>query len=162
METTLGSNEMDIALYGDSLREWREWVSSLKKQEWLLPLAILLNKVLVYGSMPLWALATLIGPPFMSLDLLTSRLLSAPLRAVLFLLFGSVRHSSKLWTEAPAARPLLLLFTPIIVALAIILMYLIPHESDARDTKHILCELWPLTERRLEWIATRGNGKVAQ
>jgi hypothetical protein len=162
MKTTLASNEMDITLYGDSLKEWKEWVSSLKQQERLLPLAILLNKVFVYGSMPLWVIALLIGIPFMFLHILTLRLLSAPLRALLLLLLALVRSSSEIWAKSPVARPFLILSMPIIVALAMILIYLIPHESDVRQTKNVLCELWPLSERRLQWIATRGNGKVAQ
>jgi hypothetical protein len=162
MQTTLGSNEMDITLYGDSLKEWKEWASSLKQQERLLPLAILLSKVFVYGSMPLWVIALLIGIPFMFLDMLTFRLLSAPLRALLSLLLALVRSSSETWAKSPFARPFLILSMPIIVALAMILIYLIPHESDVRQTKNVLCELWPLSERRLQWIATRGNGKVVQ
>jgi hypothetical protein len=152
---------MDITLYGDSLKGLKEWVSSLKREERLLGMATVVTKVSVYGSMPLWVIALLIGLPFMFLDLLTFRLLSAPLRLLLAPLLGWVHSSSEIWAKTPLARPFLILPMPIVIALAMILVYLIPHEPDIRQTKNVLVELWPLTERRLQWIATHGNGKVA-
>ena len=127
--------EMDISLYGDSLKQWNEWISSLQQQEWLIRWAMRANKVAITVSMPVWMIARVIGIPLMVLS------------------------SCNTWTRVPASRPILLLFVPIVVILSMILISLIPYEPDIRDTKHILCELWPLSQRRLEWIAAHGTGK---
>lgn len=60
------------------------------------------------------------------------------------------------------ARPFLILPMPIVIVLSMILIHLIPQEPDIKQTKDVMVELWPLAERRLEWIATHGNGKAAQ
>jgi hypothetical protein len=57
----------------------------------------------------------------------------------------------------------LLLIGPPIVALAVIMISLIPDMNvDIRDSRRLLCELWPLSHRRLQWIADRGTGQPAQ
>ncbi len=155
------NNEMDISLYGDSLKQWNEWVSSLKQQEWLLSWAISMNKAAVYVSMPLWMVARLVGIPLQFIDLITFRLFTAPLRILLWPILGLVLSSSNIWRRSPATRVFLLPFVPILIMLAMTLVSLIPYEPDIRDTKYILCQLWPLSQRRLEWIDIHGTGKVA-
>ncbi len=151
--------EMDISLYGDSLKQWNEWISSLQQQEWLIRWAMRANKVAITVSMPVWMIARVIGIPLMFIDIITWRLFTAPLRIVLWPIMALVLSSCNTWTRVPASRPILLLFVPIVVILSMILISLIPYEPDIRDTKHILCELWPLSQRRLEWIAAHGTGK---
>lgn len=157
---------MDISLYGDSLKQWNEWVSVLQRQEWLLRWAMRVNKAVIAISMPLWMLARIIGIPIQlilgPIDLVTFGLLLAPLRILLWPIFELVLSSCGIWTRVPAIRPILLLFVPIAVVASMILISLIPYESDIRDTKYILCELWPLSQRRLEWINAHGTGKVSE
>lgn len=156
------SNPMDITLYGDSLKAWKEWAVSLEKKEPLLGLAIIVTKVSASGSMPLWLIAVIIGLPLTFLDILTLHLFCAPLRVLIAPLIAWVRTSSDFWARSPVARPFLILPMPIVIVLSMILIHLIPQEPDIKQTKDVLVELWPLTERRLEWIATHGNGKAAQ
>jgi len=154
------SAEMDIYLYGDSLKKWREWVSSRKQKESLLSFALNVNKATIKVSMPLWIVARVFGALFMFLELITFGVLSAPLRILLWPIFALVIGSCSVWVKVPVTRPLLLLLIPISVIIAMILISLIPYEPDIRQTNYILCELWPLSKRRLEWIETYGNGKA--
>ncbi len=153
------NDEMDISLYGDSLKQWNEWVSSLQQQEWLVRWAMRVNKVAITVSLPVWMIARVIGIPLQFIDVITFRLFTAPLRILLWPIMGLVLSSCNIWTRMPASRPILLLFMPIAVILSMILISLIPYEPDIRDIKYILCELWPLSQRRLEWIAAHGTGK---
>lgn len=156
------NDEMDISLYGDSLKQWNEWVSSLQQQEWLLRWTIRVNKAIIYVSMPVWMVARFVGILIQFIDLITFRLFTVPLRILLWLILGFILSSCNIWTRAPAARPVLLMFVPMAVALAMVLISLISDEPDIRDTKYILCQLWPLSQRRLEWIAAHGTGKVVK
>lgn len=101
----------------------------------------MLTKVSVYGSTPLWVLALIIGLPFMFLDLLTIRLLSAPFDLLLAPLIAWVRSSSDIWAKSPVVRPLLILPMPFVIVLSMILIYFLPHEPDVRATKNVLVEL---------------------
>lgn len=149
----------DITLYGDSLKEWRSWEAELQQQEWLTGWARLANKIVVAISLPFVIVARIIGIPLMLIDLLTFRLLTAPLRLILTLIFNLVLWSSGLWTRTPSSRPVLIIIQPLLIASTMVLIALTPQESDIRDTQNILCELWPLSRRRLDWIAERGSGK---
>ena len=153
------SDEIDISLYGDSLKQWNEWVSSLQQQEWLVRWAIRVNRVAVAVSMPIWMIARVIGIPLQFIDLVTFRIFTAPLRILLWPILGLVLSSCSIWVRVPVTRLILLLLVPIAIALAMILISLIPYEPDIRDTKYILCQLWPLSQRRMEWIAAHGTGK---
>ena len=53
----------------------------------------------------------------------------------------------------------MLLIGPTLSASALVLVHLIPHEGDVRATKCALCELWPLSLRRLRWVEERDIGK---
>ncbi len=181
--------EMDISLYRDSLRQWKERVSSLRQQEWLLPSAMRVNKAAIVVSMPACAIARIIGIPLQFLDLIVVVLrmrifqysvkvrksppkaeaiallflipwVTAPLRILLWPLMCLVLDSCNVWVRVPATRPILLLFMPVVVILAMILISLIPYEPDIREVKYRLCELWPLSQRRLNWIDTYGSGKI--
>lgn len=153
------NNVWDISLYGASLEEWRHWVTQLKRQEWLTGWAIRANKIVVAISMPFWMTARILGIPLMFIDLLTFRLLMAPLRLALAPIFSLVLWSSGLWTRTSASRPMLLIVQPLIITPAMVLISLVPEDSDIRDTKYILCELWPLSRRRLQWIEEHGTGE---
>lgn len=153
---------MDVTLYGDSLREWKTWVASLKREENWLRVAMTTTKLSVLGSLPFSLLAVLLLLPLTFLDILTFHLFCAPLRMLLAPLIGWIRTSSALWPNSPFARPFLIMPTPIVILMSMVLINLIPQEADVRATRDALIELWPLTERRLEWIATRGNGKIGQ
>jgi len=182
------NDQWDISLYGDSLKEWKEWVSSLRQQEWLLRWAMRVNKAVVIVSIPAVCIARVIGIPLQFLDLIAIALrpgilqyvmkvrrsppkaeamallffipwFTAPLRILLWPLLGLVLRSCNIWTRVPATRLILLVFVPIAVILSMILISLIPYEPDIREKKYRLCELWPLSQRRLGWIATYGTGK---
>ncbi len=131
-----------------------------RRQIGVQPWARLGNKIIVAISLPFVLVARIIGIPLMFIDLLTFRLLTAPLRLILALIFNLVLWSSGLWTRTPSSRPALIIIQPLLISLTMVLIALTPQESDIRDTQNILCELWPLSRRRLDWIAERGSGKA--
>jgi hypothetical protein len=150
----------DVSLYGDNLQAWQVWVASLQDSEWLLRWAMRINKAAILGSLPLWMVATLISIPLTFISMLAFGHLFLPfhwliVRPLTFL----VVWTSQLWTAAPVARPLLLLVGPLIVAVALVMIRLIPDMNvDFRESRHRMCDLWPLSSRRLQWIAERGTG----
>jgi hypothetical protein len=149
----------DISLYGESLAAWKEWVDSLQQTEWLLGWAQKANKAGVIISMPFWLAATVLLVPLTILDVLTLHLPLMPLRWLLDLELKFLLGTGSLWENAPGARPVLLLIGPTLSASALVLVHLIPHAGNERADKSALCELWPLSLRRLRWIQERGNGK---
>jgi len=157
------SPTVDVGLYGESLQAWEEWVASLRDGEWLLGWALRLNRAAVIISLPLWLIAQLISVSLTFISILAFGHLFLPFHwLVVRPLTSLVLWTSKLWTLAPAARPVLLLIGPPIVALAMIMISLIPDmNADIRDSRRFLCELWPLSHRRLQWIAERGSGRTA-
>jgi hypothetical protein len=155
---------VDVSLYGESLRAWEEWVASLQGSEWLLAWAMRLNRAAIIISLPLWLTAQLISIPLTFISMLAFGHLFLPFHwLVVRPLTSLVLWTSELWTVAPAARPVFLLIGPPIVALAMIMISLIPDMNvDIRDSRRFLCELWPLSQRRLQWIADRGTGQPVQ
>ena len=156
--------EVDVGLYGESLQAWKERVASLRGSEWLLGWALRLNRAAVIISLPLWLVAHLISIPLTFISFLAFGHLFLPFHwLVVRPLASLVLWTSKVWTIAPAARPVLLLIGPPIVALAMIMISLIPDMNvDIRDSRRFLCELWPLSHRRLQWIAERGSGRTGR
>ena len=149
----------DVSLYGDSLKEWRQWVESLERQEWLTRWAIRANKGIVAISMPFWMASRIIGIPLMFIDVVTLFWLGAPLRSGSSAMLHLVLWSSDLWIQTPALRPALLLIQPLLITTTMVLISVAPEEPDIRDTKYILSQLWPLSRSRLRWIAEHGSGK---
>jgi hypothetical protein len=156
--------EVDVGLYGESLQAWKERVASLRGSEWLLGWALRFNRAAVIISLPLWLVAHLISIPLTFISFLAFGHLFLPFHwLVVRPLASLVLWTSKVWTIAPAARPVLLLIGPPIVALAMIMISLIPDMNvDIRDSRRFLCELWPLSHRRLQWIAERGSGRTGR
>ena len=150
----------DISLYGESLAAWKEWVGSLQQTEWLLRWARRANRAGVTISTPFWLAAAVLLVPMTILDALTLQLPLMPLRWLLDFELKLLLSTGSLWESAPGTRPLMLLIGPSLSASALVLVHLIPHEGDVRADKCALCELWPLSLRRLRWIEQRGNGKA--
>ena len=153
------NREFDISLYGDNLKEWRQWIESLKQDEWLTGWAIRATDVIVLLSMPFWIVARILGIPLMILDPLTGRLFGFPFRLATSTIMNLILWSSDLWTHSPASRPVLLVIQPVMIASSMFLINLAPEYPDYRMTQSILTELWPLSRRRLHWIEERGTGK---
>jgi len=154
---------VDVSLHGDSLEAWEAWVASLQGSEWLLVWAMRLNRAVVIISLPFWLIAQLISIPLTFISILAFGHLFLPFHwLVVRPLTYLVVWTSEIWTAAPAARPVLLLVGPLLVAVAMIMISLIPDmNADIRDSRRFLCELWPLSQRRLWWIAERGSGQAA-
>lgn len=156
------SQRVDVTLYGDSLQSWREWVKTLEGQEWLLRWAIRANKAVVMFSLPLWMIASILSVLLTPLVILASGLLFWPfhllmIRPLTFL----VIWSSELWMVIPFVRPVLLLIGPILAAFTLIAVHLVPDMNvDYKEARQVLCELWPLSRRRLNWIAEHGTGRA--
>ena len=150
----------DVSLYGESLKAWREWVKTLESNERLTYFAIRANKIYITVSMPLWLIAQLIRLPLMLLDTLTMFLLGGPFRYLSLIFTTLGLASSGLWTKKGIARPLLLILQPILTPISMFLISLTPEEPDMHDTKSILCELWPLSQPRLNWLKERGSGRA--
>ena len=154
--------EVDVTLYGQSLGTWREWIATLERQEWLLGWAIRANRAAVMISLPLWMIAAVLSVPLTVLAILTGGLLFWPfhwlmIRPLTFL----VVWTSDLWTAIPVLRPALLLIGPPLAALGLIALHLIPDGNvDIKHARQVLCELWPLSRRRLSWIAEYGTGRA--
>jgi len=123
-----------------------------------------LNRAAIIISLPLWSIAALISIPLTFISILAFGHLFLPFHwLVVRPLTSLVLWTSQLWTVAPTARPVLLLIGPPVVALAVIMISLIPDMNvDIRDSRRLLCELWPLSHRRLQWIADRGTGHPVQ
>ena len=153
------TDSLDYSLCEDSLAQWREWTGSLQQRELSLRVAIRVNKTVVAVSMPLWMLARIVGIPLMFIDMLTLRFFTLPLRVALIPLYGTVLRSSAAWDHAGVMKLALLIVGPSAVGLSMILISLIPQEPDIRDAKYIMCELWPLSHHRLQWIEEHGSGK---
>ena len=155
------ADTVDFTLYGDSLQAWKEWLASQEEQEWLLSWGIRANRAAVMVSVPLWILARLIGVPLALLSLITMGLVFWPfhwllIRPLTFL----VTATSEVWAALPAVRPLLIILGPMLAVIGMVVISLIPDGNpDHQSARLVLCELWPLTSRRLQWIAQRGNGK---
>lgn len=156
------SQAVDVSLYAESLASWNEWVASLQRDEWLLGWAMRLNRAALVASLPFWLIAQLISIPLTFISMLAFGHLFLPFHWMLVRpLTSLVLWTSDLWTEVPAARPVLLLVGPLLVALGMVIISLIPDMNvDIRDSRRFLCELWPLSRRRLQWIAERGNGRL--
>ena len=153
----------DPTLRGSSLEGWQEWLESEKAREWGLKSALALNGAAVKVFMPLWMLATLLRVPLSLLSIVTVGLLFWPFHWLIVrpITAGAV-VSSALWANVPLLRPVLLLVNPIASATAMTLVSLIPDGNpDHLTGRLILFELWPLTERRLTWIAAHGHGGEA-
>ena len=134
---------------------WRENVATLEKTEPLLRLGILANKAAIAISHPFVVVALLAGKPLRLLGGSAHYLT----RLVLVPFFGTVLFSSSLWVVAPITRPVLLVVGPLFVALTMVLVALLPDEQDIRDDKSALCELWPLSRRRLQWLREHGTSE---
>jgi hypothetical protein len=151
---------MELILYDESLRAWRESVEAFQRSEWLLGWALRVTRAAVTISTPLWMIATGISAVLAPLHQLTGGRAFLPLQwLVLYPLMAIVLLTSDLWTRAPPARPLLLVLAPPGITITMAMISLIPDEPEARRAKHVLCELWPLSQRRTRWIAEHGTGE---
>ena len=158
------SGRLDVSLYGESLQAWREWVAALRQKEWLLRWAMWANKAAVVISLPFWMIAAVISIPLTFVSFLAFGHLFLPFHWLLVRpLTALVLWTSHLWALVPAVRPVFLVLGPFIVALAMIVISLIPDmNSDFRDARRFLCELWPLSQRRLQWVAEHGTGRSTE
>lgn len=158
-----GASLVDFSLRGDDLDAWEQWLASEKQQEWLLTWGIRVNKVAVRASLPLWMLATILRIPLSFVSLFTGGLIFWPLHRLLVRpLTFAVVVSSEVWTKMPAVRPLLLLLCPLQTTVGMTVISLIPDGNpDHLSARLILCELWPLTYRRLQWIAEHRPAQVS-
>lgn len=151
---------MGLILYDESLRAWRESVESSQRSEWLLGWAMRVTRATVTISTPFWMIATGISAVLAPLHQLTGGRAFLPLQwLVLSPLMAIVLLTSDLWTRVVSVRPLLLVLAPPGIAITMAMISLIPDEPDTRRAKHILCELWPLSQRRIRWIADHGAGE---
>ncbi len=157
MEKHEHGNQIDISLRGDNLEAWREHIAILKESEWLLSFALLANNAAVLFTTPFWMSARVIGIPLQLLGVITMGAIHYLFQMVLAPFWAVVLWTSGLWTTAPFARPFLLVVGPVNCALTMILVSLFPEHPDVRDSRIMLCELWPLSQRRLEWIKERGR-----
>jgi hypothetical protein len=154
---------VDVTLYGASLDLWREYITSRQAEEWLLRWAIRFTKAAVTISLPLWMAATLIRVLLNFLVILTLGLFGLVLLPVHWLLIRpltwAVLASADLWENRPVTRPLLLVLGPLVAAITMVIVSLTPDANvDFLRARLILCELWPLSNRRLRWIHEHGNG----
>ena len=146
-----------LSLSGDNLAAWRDHIAAMQETEWLLSLAIVANKTAVVISAPFWLVARLVGIPLLLLGVMTGGAIHYPFRLMLWPAFGTVLWTSGLWGAVLFARPVLLVVGPLSVAVTMVLASLFPEEPDIRDTKTNLCELWPLSRRRLAWVREYGT-----
>jgi hypothetical protein len=154
--------EVDVTLYGESLRAWGQWVAGLEREERLLRWATRANRAAVMISLPLWMIAAVLSIPLTLPAILTGGLLFWPLHwLVIRPLTFLVVWTSDLWTAIPVLRPALLFIGPPLAALGLIALHLIPDGNvDIKHARQVLCELWPLSYRRLRWIAEYGTGRA--
>lgn len=150
---------VDYSLYRENLKAWREWLALQEEQVWLLAWTIRVNRAAITVSIPLWLLATVISLPLRIVSLLTGGLPFWPfhwllVRPLTFLVLAT----SALWWAIRPLRPALLLLGPLITIMGMVVISLIPDGNpDHQSARHILCELWPLSQPRLDWIAEHGN-----
>ena len=151
---------MGLILYDESLQAWRESVEASQRSEWLLGWALRVTRATVSLSKPLWMIATGISAVLAPLHQWTGGRAFRPFQwLALSPLIAALLLTSDLWTKAAPARPLLLVLAPPGIAVTMAMISLIPDEPDARRAKHVLCELWPLSLRRIRWIAVHGTGE---
>ncbi len=151
---------MRLILYDESLQDWREAVEASQRSEWLLDWALRVTRVTVTLSKPLWMIATGISAVVAPLYQWTGGRAFRPLHwLVLSPLMATLLWTSDLWTKAAPARPFLLVMASPGIGITMAMISLIPDEPDARRAKHVLCELWPLSQRRIRWIADHGTGE---
>lgn len=152
---------VDFSLRGDSLAKWNDWLAMKKETEWLLTAGMTANKVAATVSLPLWMLATVIRVPLSLLSIITGGLMFWPFHTLLVRpLVFLVVTTSRLWAAVPAVRPILLLLCPLLTVVSMTVISLIPDGNpDHLSARMVLTELWPLSSRRLEWIAERSPVK---
>lgn len=155
------SNQIDISLRGDNLEAWRKHIATLKESEWLLSFALLANNAAVLATIPLRLSARVMGFPLQLLGIITMGAIHYLFQIVLAPFWALVLWTSGLWSSAPFARPFLLVVGPASAALTLILVSLFPEQPDVRDSKILLCELWPLSQRRLAWIREHSRSGLA-
>ena len=148
----------DITLYGDNLQDWRDWIVTLENDEPLLRWAIRLRQNAIMLSMPFYLLGRIVGIPMTFITNLTFGIAAIPFKLLESLAMTVVMGTSRHWPQSSSSRPLLLLIGPPAAATAMLIGSIPPAEPDVRETKEVLYQLWPLGQRRLEWIAERGNG----
>ncbi len=150
---------VDYSLYRENLQAWGDWLALQEKQVWLLTWAIRANRAAFTVSMPLWLLATVISLPLGFVAIVTGGLVFWPfhwllIRPLTFL----VLSTSRLWWAIRPLRPALLLEGPLITAVSMVVVSLIPDMNpDHKSARQLLYELWPLSQPRIDWIAEHGN-----
>ena len=157
MEKHEHGNQIDISLRGDNIEAWRQYIAVLKESEWLLSYGLVANNAAVLFTTPIWMSARVIGIPFQLLGVITMGAIHYLFQMALIPFWVLVLWTSTLWSSAPFARPFLLVIGPVNSALTMILVSLFPEQPSVRDSRIMLCELWPLSQRRLEWIKERGR-----
>ena len=155
------AEEADVSLYGDNLRAWKDAVAQAGSSEVLLPAARFAAKAAVLLSSPLWLIATIFSAVIGVFSVYTGGWLSKLLLPVHWLLAAPLMKLAvtlcRAWVSLPAGRPLVILLAVPVLALTMVFGALVPTSSNVRSNKQMLCELWPLTERRLYWLARYGN-----
>ena len=156
------ADDADVSLYGAQLQAWRDWVEDIRARDFWLWVALFMTRVTVALALPVGLVGALVSIPFRMLARLTdgrSTLLLTPLRLVLLepSLIALVA-TSRWWRRRNPLRPLSILLMPVPLFLALVLTGLIPDDADARTNRQLLCQIWPLTEHRLLWLDTYGNG----
>lgn len=153
-------NQIDVSLRGDNLEAWREHIAVLKESEWLLSSGLHANNAAVLLTTPFLMSARVIGIPLQLLGVVTMGAIHYLFQLVLAPFWAMVLWTSGLWSSAPFARPFLLIVGPVNSGLTMILVSLFPEQPDVRDSRIMLCELWPLSQRRLAWIKERGRSSA--
>jgi hypothetical protein len=149
-----------LILYDESLQDWRDSVEASRRSEWLLGWSLRVTRATITFSKPLWMIATGISAVLAPLHQWTGGRAFLPLQwLVLSPLMATLLLTSDLWTKSASVRPFLLVMAPPGIGITMAMISLIPDDPDARRAKHVLCELWPLSQRRIRWIAVHGTGE---
>ena len=157
-------DDADISLYGDNLAAWKHAVAEVRSREALLGAGQIVARAAVLLSSPFWLLATLFSTVIGVLSVYAGGWPARLLRPLHWLLARPammlVVVLERSWLRLPGLRPSLLLVALPLLPLAMVSGALVPASSEARTNKQMLCELWPLGERRLYWLQRYGNQEV--
>ncbi len=141
-----------VSLSGDDLSTWQVHVTGLRGQDTFLNLAMKFTKTCVSVVSPISRIFHLIGAPLRLLGYGAPGMLHIFFRLLLSPFFGTVLLTSSIWANAKFSQPILIVIGPIFVMLTLLLLAFFPEESEVCEAKSSLCQVWPLSRKRLEWI----------
>ena len=144
-----------VSLSCDDLSTWQVHVAGLRGQDTFLNLAMKFTETCVSVVSPLARIFLLIGAPLRLLGYGAPGMLHIFFRLLLSPFFGTVLLTSSIWANAKFSRPILIVIGPIFVMLTLLLLAFFPEESEVCEAKNSLCQVWPLSRKRLEWIRVR-------